>query len=182
VVRALALLPTLLATAHAEPNESLRARGDRIAEDHGPYLRLDPVQAPDLVSFDASRDGETTAIAVGHTLLVLRGDWWAGDKDDPLHPHVDQRGNGWRAGIQLARDLGFVKVSAGASVNRVDTDNGSGTYRQLDLAVSRSKRFSRWMTAFVSLGLGVRRWSGAASPPGEANGHQVTLTIGTTFR
>ncbi|MEO8702250.1 MAG: hypothetical protein ABI867_19555 [Kofleriaceae bacterium] len=180
-MRVVAIMLVLAGTAHADPTESLRARGERIAEEHGPYLQLEPMRAPDLESFDAKRDQTVTAIAIGNTLVLLKGDWWEGDRDDPMHPSVDQPGNGWRSGIRLARDLGFAKISVGGALGHVDTPNGSGTYRQVDLALSRSKRFSRWMTGFVAFGVGFRRWYGIP-PPGEANGHQVMLTIGTTFR
>lgn len=181
-VRGILTLLVVSGTAHADPNDALHARAERLQEKHGPWLELEPIQAPDLESTDARRDQKLTAIAVGDTLVLLRGDWWEGDRDDPQHLRVDQPGRGWRTGVRFARDLGFAKLSAGAMIGHVDTQNGSGTYRQIDVSLSRSVRLSRWMTGFISLGLGWRRWVGVQPPPGEANGFQTMLTIGTTFR
>jgi hypothetical protein len=181
-VRGVLVLLAVSTSAHADPHDAIRARAERLQEQHGPWLELEPIQAPDLESSDAKRDRKITAIAIGDTLVLLRGDWWEGDRDDPQRLRVDQPGHGWRTGIRLARDLGFAKLSGGATVGHVDTQNGSGTYRQVDVSLSRSVRLSRWMTGFISLGVGYRRWVGVQPPAGEWNGFQTMLTIGTTFR
>jgi len=75
-----------------------------------------------------------------------------------------------------------LRFGAGVSVAHVDTRFGSGSYVDLGLSLSRTVRLSRWMTAWISLSFGRRRWLDSSPPAGEADATEAMLTIGTTFR
>ncbi len=68
-----------------------------------------------------------------------------------------------------------------AAIGHADTRDGSGTFTQFAASIGRTFHISHWMTAWISLDVGPRRWRGQP-PPNEADGHQFMLTIGTTFR
>lgn len=89
---------------------------------------------------------------------------------------------GWSAGVHLVHDFRVLQVGVGASVNRVDSIDVHQSYVLLGLTLSRTFHLSRWMTGWISLGVGRRRWLGTALPPGEVDDDAVMLSIGTTFR
>jgi len=181
----------LSASAHADdqPEESVRVRvrPSPLREEHGPWLTLDDaVLGPNLEPFDAIRDRETTTIAIGGTKLALEGDWWTAGNDVPEHGISADRdipGHGWRAAVRLSRDLGLVRVSGSATLGHVESRYGEGNYSELSVSIVRTVRLSRWMTGWISVTAGRRRWLGKDPPPaGERDATQVMLSIGTTFR
>ncbi len=115
-------------------------------------------------------------------LLELEGRSWSNrDDPDPLRPTIDVLGRGSSATARLSVDLGPVELEVTGSVVDLDTILGRGRYVDTGLAITKTRRLSRWMTAWISLGVGLRQWVGTV-PDGESNGGQVTLTVGTTFR
>jgi hypothetical protein len=167
------------------------ARGDGEVEvreggallEPGPRLELDPVLPPLLQGLGATEEADRAELRIGaDTRVLLEGVRWIHD-DAAALPHVDLPARGWRAAVRLSHDLGFARVEAGASLNEVDSRFGSGRYVDLGLSIRRTFRLSRWMTAWISLGVGRRRWLGAGQPPaGESDATEVMLRVGTTFR
>jgi hypothetical protein len=159
----------------------VRARSELL--DPGPRLELDPVLPPLLVGLGATAQVDRTELRIGaDTRVVLEGVRWIHD-DAAALPHVDLPARGWRAAVRLSRDLGFAHLEAGASLDEVDSRFGSGRHVDLGLSIRRTFRLSRWMTAWISLGVGRRRWLGDEPPPaGESDATSVMLRVGTTFR
>ena len=73
------------------------------------------------------------------------------------------------------------QLDAELSQNVMSSRYGSGSYRDISLMISKSHRFSRWVTGWIGLSIGNRQWDGEA-PDGEANATTIMLTIGGTFR
>lgn len=78
---------------------------------------------------------------------------------------------------QLSYDLGWFRVGVGAAID----DGIAGSHRMIGLFAYRTFDLSRWMHAWISLGLTFDEWTF----PGTAlREHDVTvgLSLGTTFR
>ena len=73
------------------------------------------------------------------------------------------------------------KLEADLTTNHLDSRFVRGDYRTIGVRLIKRFRLSRWMLAWISLGVSRRDWYGAP-PAGEANSTTVSLTIGTTFR
>ncbi len=89
---------------------------------------------------------------------------------------------GWSAGLHLVHDFHVIQVGVGASVNRVDSIDVHQSYALLGVTLSRTFRLSRWMTGWVSLSLGQRRWLGGQPPEHDPDDNAGMLSFGTTFR
>lgn len=147
-----------------------------------PSLTFDPVLRPQLQGEGGERDGKKTSLLLGpRTRATVEGVWWQINQDQLL-PNWDVEARGWNAGLRIDHDLGWAQFQGSASVNRVDTRYGTGTYVDVGLSLRRTKRLSRWMTGWISLGVGIRQWQGTQPPPaGEKNAIGAMLTLGTTF-
>jgi hypothetical protein len=89
----------------------------------------------------------------------------------------DLRNHGWRIGAELSYDLGLFSVGVNASMTR----DGDSAHRMVGLFAFRTFRLSRWMRAWIMLGVGAEQWEGGPfSAPRQ--GTMVGLTLGTTFR
>ncbi|MBL0216660.1 MAG: hypothetical protein IPQ07_22600 [Myxococcales bacterium] len=139
-------------------------------------LHLAPVSLPYTAGLGARNDvDEHTRLRIGtHSWVELEGTRWSNDLDVPAR--------GWGAGIRAAHDFGWFTVSVGAQLNHVDSPAMSRSYYDVGLTISKSKRLSRWMTAWIALTIGRRIWVGERPPLGEQDATQVTLSIGTTFK
>jgi hypothetical protein len=145
------------------------------------WLSLDPVVPPMLRGLGAAEARERKVIRLGPSVTVAgEGSWWE-QVDKPGRPMIDVEARGWRAAVRATYDAGPFQLEASGSIDHIDQRDGSGTYREAGLTVSRTFKLSRWMTAWIALGVGRRWWQGTA-PAGEADATQTMLTIGTTFR
>jgi hypothetical protein len=161
----LLLVPAL---AHADDGIELHARGEQ-----PPILVLDPTLASRFESLHADEQRDHAVVPVGRGVdAILDNTSWVND---------DVVERGWRAAAGLTRDFGVARLTATASWNGVDGWLGGGRYVDLTIALTRTFKLSRWMTAWISLSVGVRSWTGTP-PPGERNGAAVMLGVGTTFR
>jgi hypothetical protein len=153
-----------------------------------PELQLVPLPRLDLEMFDGVRERAATRIQLGtHTWATLEGTWWSADRDAPANAGTRFRpGYGWRTGLRLSRDVGWLRFDASVATGRSggrnegDREDG-GAYTDASLSLSHTRRLSRWMTGWIALTLVHRDWHGAP-PPGELNLTELVLTIGTTFR
>ena len=175
VVVAVALLP---GAARADDPTSLRD-GEKpllLGEASEAILHLDLVELPSLAGLGAKAEGhEQTTVMIGrHTWVELESMRWSNDLDVPER--------GYTAGVRLAHDFGPFVVGVGAELHSIDRRYGGGSYYDVGLTIGTSKKLSRWMTAWIALSIGRRKWLGDKPPDGEADGEQVTLSIGTTFK
>lgn len=161
----LLLVPAL---AHGDDGIELRARTEQ-----PPILVLDPTLTSRFESIHADEDEVHAVLPVGRGVdVILDNTTWS-------NPEIVERG--WRTAAGLTRDFGVARLTAMASYNRVDGWLGGGRYVDLSIALSRTFKLSRWMTAWISLSISVRNWTGTP-PPGERNGAAAMLSVGTTFR
>jgi hypothetical protein len=112
---------------------------------------------------------------------VLAGESWSTEADPARQPYdVDVPARGWHATLEATYDLGPFELSANMSLSRIHGRYEAGTYRDIGIALTKRFRLSRWMLAWISLGIGQRTWLGVDPP--ERNSTTVMLSIGTTFR
>jgi hypothetical protein len=78
---------------------------------------------------------------------------------------------------ELSYQLGPFRVGVSASIDHF----GDSTHRSIGLFAYRTFHLSRWMHAWIGLGIGVDRWDGA-NQTSSTQGVTVGLTLGTTFR
>jgi hypothetical protein len=175
--------------AHADDATSVHDGADErpalFRTDDEPMLHLDPVASPSFAGLGATKlVDDRKRIDLGkRTWVELEGTQWKNDLDVP------QRG--WSATVRVAHDFGPFWVSASASASYtdsrfgrgVDPRRGRGTSIDAGVTIGRSKRLSRWKTAWIALTVGVRRWQGEEGPIDEPkDSGQVMLSIGTTFK
>lgn len=168
------------------------ARADEALEVHespeppraGRWLELDPTLRPRLEGLGAAQETYRSERRLGlRTRAVLESVRWANEDDDEdTLPALDLPGRGWRAALRLSHDFGFARLDANVSVNHVDMRFGSGSYVDLGISLGRTFRLSRWMTGWISLGIGRRQWVGDQPPADESDATELMLRIGTTFR
>lgn len=172
---ALACAVIIAAPARADPPASVTAHGEAggapAATPEDDWLVRPVIE--DLGDWDAT--GETHARIRGAD-LTLHGARWIGNELS-----TDPAANGWRASVALSRDVGFARLGVYATADRVDSRFERGTMFSAGIALTRTLRLSRWMTAWLSLSVGVYRWTGT-SPADERSGAAAMVTLGTTFR
>lgn len=169
-------VPVLLVVALARParaDDALAVReGTLLRPGEEPLLELDPVWRPTR-ALDAPIDTTRALFVVADTLVALESSRWSYDNG--------MTGDGWGTSLRLSRNLGPLRVSGYASYQALDTRLGAGSYVDLGISVGRTVRLSRWMTAWIALSLGHRRWLDEP-PVGESSGTTLMLSVGTTFR
>lgn len=163
--------------ASADDGPSIRLRSlDRDAPAE-PWLHLDAA-TPDRADAEGGlvqRHG--TALELGpRARLAAQGKWWQSGLApsmfaDDLHVH------GWRAGAELSYDLGPFSVGVNASLGR----EGDLSHRAVGLFAYRTFRLSRWMHAWILLGVAFEQWDDG-SGRGPIRSTTAGLTLGTTFR
>ncbi len=175
--RPIALVIACTANAHADT--ALEARAN--AEAERTYLDIDPVFAPQLEGLAGQHQIERKTYALDRkTLLTIELDQWA--NQDGVLPDMDVRGQGWKAGVRLTRDFGWVTVTLHGSISDVDTQFGFGRYRDLGVSVMHVVQRKAGKKLWFGLSFGQRKWLGEAAPPaGEADGKQAMLVLGWTF-
>jgi hypothetical protein len=148
-----------------------------------PLLKLDVVPRPNIVGLGVTEDTHRTAISVGpRAKIMMTGTSWKGYADTvPRDGNENDIARGSRAAIGFAYDFGWLQLDAELSENVLSSPYASGSYRDVSLRISKSHRFSRWVTGWIGLSIGNRTWDGDA-PTGEENSTYIMLTIGGTFR
>lgn len=192
---AISLVLFAVSTAHAEPDGEdlevldttavhLRVQSAQQAAasalldaPDGPALRLSPIAHPNGVAFGAKERAVRQAWAIGtHLVLSTENVAWKSA------PDLDITSRGWRAIGTLSIDLGTgLRLGLTYGKGNVYSRYGAGTYSDRAIAITRSKKLSRWMTGWIALAVAHRTWDGIP-PLGEANSTQGMVTVGTTFR
>lgn len=179
-----------LASADDAPDKSvtlddLAVRTSSLFHDPGaPLLTLDIVPRPNVVGLGVTEDTKRTAIQLGpRAKIMMTGTSWKGYADAVPTDGVPENdvANGTRMAIGFQYDFGWLQLDAWASQNVLSSQYGSGAYRDVSLTISKSHRFSRWVTGWIGLSIGRRTWT-TDPPDGEDNATTIMLTIGATFR
>ena len=159
---------------------SLRFSGRReVARE--PELWLDPVLRTHFEGLVQDTERHESEFVVGDTRIILQGIASA-NVDRVEGPAVDVPSRSWRTGVHVTHSFGPIDLDVWAMLDGVQTRFGGGTYRDIGVSLSHKHKFSRWVTAWIALTIGTRKWLGDEPPPGEANGTAALLSIGTTFR
>jgi hypothetical protein len=162
-----------IAAADDGPSIRLRHLSDTEPE---PYLHLDALTPEAATAEGGLVQREAAVLHLGpRTHLAAEGMWW----QTGLAPSMftdDLRYFGWRVGGELSYDLGPFRVGVNASLTR----EGDSSHRMVGLFAYRTFRLSRWMHAWIMLGIAYEQFSFANA--GSRQGTHVGLSIGTTFR
>jgi hypothetical protein len=163
------------ATAAADDGPSIRLR--HLSEtDAEPYLHLDALTPEAAIAEGGIVDRQAAVIDLGpRAHLAAEGMWW----QTGLAPSMfteDLQLSGWRVGGELSYDVGPFRVGVNASMTR----EGDSAHRMVGLFAYRTFGLSRWMHAWIMLGIAYEQFSFANA--GSRQGTHVGLSIGTTFR
>jgi hypothetical protein len=166
--------------ARADDGMSLRMRQIEEAQPE-PLLQLDAMR-PDRVDAEGGIiDRRAALFDLGsRARLAAEGKWW----ETGLAPSIfgdDLALRGWRASAELSHELGPFRVGVNASMARERNHFGDATHRMVGLFAYRTFRLSRWMHAWIVLGVAYEQWTGA-TPQRPAQDFSTGLALGTTFR
>ena len=143
----------------------------------GAWLHLDVTKLDPTSAAGGIVERRSALLTLGPRVrLAAEGKWW----QTGLAPSMfatDLSDHGWRAGAELSYDLGPFRVGLDASMTRtVD-----GSHRMVGLFAYRTFRLSRWMHAWIVLGIAFEKWQGLGVADSR-QGMTVGLALGTTFR
>jgi hypothetical protein len=151
----------------------MRRHGEAQAE---PWLHLDATTLDSARAEGGLIDGRAAILDLGpRTRLAAEASWW----QTGLAPSMfaeDLGVSGWRASAELSYDLGPFRIGMNASMSR----NGDNSHRMIGLFAFRTFRLSRWMHAWIMVGVAYEQWDVGRQPP--LGGTRVGLSLGTTFR
>jgi hypothetical protein len=148
-----------------------------------PLLELDVVPRPHVVGLGITEDTHRTALQLGpRAKITFSGSSWQGYADAvPRDGAENEIARGSRATVGFHYDFGWLQLDATISQNAISSHYGSGSYRDVELRLSKTKRFSRWVSVWIGLSLGRRVWDGTP-PLGEQSSTHIMLSVGGTFR
>jgi hypothetical protein len=161
--------------ASADDTTSIRVRrlGEAQAE---PWLHLDATVLDRAGAEGGLMDGRAAMLDLGpRARIAAEATWW----QTGLAPSMfaeDLGVNGWRASAELSYDLGPFRVGMNASMSQ----HGDSSHRMVGLFAYRTFRLSRWMHAWIMLGVAYEQWDRGGQAP--SRGTHVGLSLGTTFR
>jgi hypothetical protein len=122
-------------------------------------------------------DSRTATVRLGpRARFSAEGRWWQSGLAPSMFAE-DLNVHGWRVGAELTYDLGPFSVGINASLDQV----GSSSHRAVGLFAFRTFRLSRWMHAWIVLGISYEQWAGTGTL-GPRSGVTTALSVGTTFR
>jgi hypothetical protein len=162
--------------ASADDGASIRLR--RVGEARTQsWLHLDATTIDRADAEGGIVDSRAALLDLGpRTRLAAEGKWWQSGLA-PSRFAEDLRNYAWRVSAEISYDLGPFRIGVDASMERV----GDSTHRMVGLFAYRTFRLSRWMHAWIAVGVSFERWDDAA-PRGTLQGASVGLSVGTTFR
>jgi hypothetical protein len=178
--------------ARADDPMSLREgllRGEPLLEVDRALIDIDTAMRSNTQGFEADVTREQYDFKLGtNTRARIESSAW----ENPL-----LNGNGWGASLRIVHDFKVIQIGVEAGFQRVDSGAVDGpteqsphsksvhrSYAFVGAAITKKKKLSKWMTAWISLSVGRRKWINRDQPPpnGEADDTAGMLSIGTTFR
>jgi hypothetical protein len=170
----LVLLASSVASADDATAIRMRTPGDDQA---GPWLHLDATALDPTNAEGDIVDGRSALFRLGaRARFAAEGKWWQSGLAPSMFA-ADLPDHGWRAGAELSYDLGPFRVGLNASMTRT----ADGSHRMVGLFAYRAFQLSRWMRAWIVLGVAFEQRQDAGVP-GSRQGLNVGLALGTTFR
>jgi hypothetical protein len=138
-----------------------------------PWLHLDATVLDPTVGEGGKVDRTGVVLDVGRLRWAAEGMWW----QSGLSPSVvtkDLTIHGWRAAAEVSYDLGPFRVGVNASLTREGDSR-----RVVGLFAYRTFRLSRWMRAWIVLGIAFEQLQADGLAK---QGVTTGLSLGTTFR
>lgn len=172
-----------ISVAHADEGIRVRAR-EWFRPEEEPLLHIDPVWRPNR-ALDGAETVTRATYSIGDTLVALERSGWTdstGVVGEGQGPSTGIVGDGWGATLRLSRKLGPLRVGGYASYQTLDTRLLRTSYVDLGLSAGRTFKVSQWMTAWIALSFGRRRWLGEIPLLSEKTENTLMLSVGTTFR
>lgn len=143
-------------------------------QDSEPLLHVDPT----LIDPSLGSPSETQGVVLSlgpHARLAAQGtSWVSGLSPDDT---IDARYHGFRGAAELSYDLGWFSLGANVSL----TQDVTGSRRTVGLFAYKRFNLSRWMHAWIALGLTLEVWTSPGAPAPQ-QGATLGLSLGTTFR
>ncbi|HEY5925053.1 MAG TPA: hypothetical protein VIV11_25400, partial [Kofleriaceae bacterium] len=175
VRRCAAILVLSSGIAHGDETTSLREGLTRDPTEPMLHLDIDTALRSNVEGFEADVKTEHVDLDIGpRTRARVESTAWT----SPLFSS-----EGWSASLRIVHDFKVVQVGVEAGYHRVDSASTRGSYRMVGVSLTRVQKLSKWMTAWLSLSVGQRKWLGEhGPPPGEADDTAFMLSLGTTFR
>lgn len=141
------------------------------------WLHLDAAMPRFESASGGTVDGRVGILDLGsRARLAVEGTWW----QTGLAPSMfatDLETSGWRAALEMSYDLGPFRVGMNASLSR----EGDRGHRMVGLFAYRTFQLSRWVRAWIVLGISLEEWELAGGDVRRRAG-TVGLAIGGTFR
>jgi hypothetical protein len=175
VMRTCIVLVMLGASAYAD-DTAIRMQRHREAPAE-PLLQLDATILDPTIATGGIVDGRSALLGVGpRARLAVESRWWQAGLAPSMFA-ADLRDHGWRAAAELSYDLGPFRVGVHAAL----THTRESSHQVVGLFAFRTFRLSRWMHAWIVLGISYEQWRDADVPM-PRQGLNVGLSLGTTFR
>ena len=174
-IAVLSVLLLLSSVVSADEVTSIRVHRHGEAQTE-PLLHLDGVTFDRAEAEGGLVDGRTAILDLApRARLGAEASWWQTGLSPSMFAE-DLQISGWRASAELSYDLGPFRVGVNASLER----DGDSSHRMVGLFAYRTFRLSRWMHAWIVLGVALEQWDGPGLP--RRQGTYAGLTLGTTFR
>jgi hypothetical protein len=184
-VRCLIALALLAIEAEADDETTgITIRAPERWQNGGPLLDSSPRATPNVKGLGVSETTFARIVERGPARVAVRGSSWTCEQALLHAPgvHLDVPARGWETGLDLSYDLGPFRLGGHLTQGFVDSAYARGAYRDVGISISRTFTLSRWMHAWISLGVSRRNWLDEKPPPGETEGTTLMLSVGTTFR
>ncbi len=142
--------------------------------DTGPLLHLDATLIDPSMGSPTERQGVELSLGP-RARFAAEGSWWENGLSPSVYA-IDVHDRGWRGAAELSYDLGWFSIGANVSL----TQDITGSHRTLGLFAYKKFNLSRWMHAWIALGLSFDSYQEPNAPP--RSGTTIGISLGTTFR
>lgn len=163
----------LFARVASADERSLHVRM-RAEQDTAPLLHLDTTLIDPSLGSPSEHQGVELSLGP-RARFAAEGTWWQSSLS-PSMCAIDVHDRGWRGGAELTYDLGWFSLGANVSI----TQDITGTHRTMGLFAYKRFNLSRWMHAWIALGLSFDSYQAPNAP--SRSGTTLGLSLGTTFR
>jgi len=163
----------LVAKVASADDGSLHVRMLHEQPDDEPVLHVDPTLIDPSIGNASETQSVQLAIGPRARFAAQGTSWVAGLSPDDA---IDAHDHGYRGAAELSYDLGWFSIGANVSL----TDDITGSHRTAGLFAFKKFRLSRWMHAWIAIGLSFDRYDDTRGVP--RSGTTLGISLGTTFR